>query len=71
MELLYYICVLSSINGLNGKEQKAITKVPRKVLVIETDVEDQRSFLERNKGSDFIIYSICSIDVIWHIVCRP
>ena len=56
MELLYYICILSYIEGLNGKEEKEIAKVPRKVLVIETDLEDQRSFYERNKGSDFIIY---------------
>ena len=67
MELLYYICVLSSINGLTGKEQKAITKVPRKVLVIETDVEDQRSFLERNKGSDFIIYRCYMAHSLWTI----
>ena len=56
MELLYYICILSSIGGLNGKEQKVIKYLPRKVLVIETDLEDQQSFFERNKGSDFIIY---------------
>ena len=46
--------ILSLIGGLNSKEDNAIAKVPRKVLVIETDLEDQRTFFERHKGRDFI-----------------
>ena len=47
--------ILSLIGGLNGKEQSK-KYIPRKALVIQSNVnlEDQKSFYERNKGRVFV-----------------
>ena len=56
-----FFIILSFIGGFNGKEQSK-KYIPRKVLVIEsnTDLEDQRSFYEKNKGRDFV-YEISAV----------
>ena len=53
--------ILSLIGGLNGKEQSK-KYIPRKALVIQSNVnlEDQKSFYERNKGRDFV-YEIFNV----------
>ena len=47
--------ILSLIGGFNGKEQSK-KYIPRKALVIQSNLnlEDQKSFYERNKGRDFV-----------------
>ena len=53
--------ILSLIGGFNGKEQSK-KYIPRKALVIQSNVnlEDQKSFYERNKGRDFV-YEIFNV----------
>lgn len=52
--------ILSLIGGFNGKEQSK-KYIPRKALVIQSNVnlEDQKSFYERNKGRDFVYEIRC------------
>ena len=55
--------ILSLIGGFNGKEQSK-KYIPRKALVIQSNVnlEDQKSFYERNKGRDFV-YEIFNVTI--------